>query len=189
GSEGLAGLALKYHQQWGQIVSGGNFTVQGGGIWAYGSWWPVQQLSLDVAAGYDLRRIDTARLVSRTTTNESPSGNVSFFNPVPALAGGNTNSREGGAELRSGYDFNLSSFSIGPRAALTFKRTRVDAYTESGPTPMILAFDAQSATSLRSLLGVQTSRAFTPGGVVLLPQLNADWVHEYRDSQRMLSAH
>jgi uncharacterized protein YhjY with autotransporter beta-barrel domain len=54
---------------------------------------------------------------------------------------------------------------------------------------MTLAFDEQTTTSLRSMLGLQASRPYLAGRVVLVPQLNVDWVHEYRDDQRTLTAH
>jgi len=51
GSRGLAGLALKYSNLSGDIDSGGHFDVQGGGIWAYGSWSPHEKMFVDFAAG------------------------------------------------------------------------------------------------------------------------------------------
>jgi uncharacterized protein YhjY with autotransporter beta-barrel domain len=189
GLAGLLGLAFKYHHQRGDIDSGGVFDVNGGGIWAYGSWWPREQLFVDLAAGIDLNRLGTQRIVSRQTTIILPRGHTTFFNPAPELASSDTHSHMGSAELSTGYDFSLASLSVGPRAALAFKHTALDAYTESGNTPMTLAFDSQSETSLRSLLGMQASKAFTPRGFVVLPQLNVDWLHEYQDDQRFITAH
>jgi outer membrane lipase/esterase len=54
---------------------------------------------------------------------------------------------------------------------------------------MTLAVGAQTRASLRSLAGFQATRAINLSTGVLVPQLNADWVHEYRDDQRILSAH
>jgi len=53
---------------------------------------------------------------------------------------------------------------------------------------MTLAFDSQTATSLRSMIGPQLSKAFNIANAVIVPQLNADWVHEYRDDQRVISS-
>jgi uncharacterized protein YhjY with autotransporter beta-barrel domain len=189
GSRGLAGLALKYGNQSGDIDSGGDFDVRGGGIWAYGSWWPRERLFVDFAGGFDLRQVHTKRIVSRQTTIQFPMGSSTFFNPAPALAFSDTNSRETSAELRAGYDFSYSILNIGPRVALTAKHASLDPYVESGNTPMTLAFDEQTTTSLRSMLGLQASRPYLAGKVVLVPQLNVDWVHEYRAEQRTLTAH
>jgi uncharacterized protein YhjY with autotransporter beta-barrel domain len=189
GSRGLAGLALKYSNQSGDIDSGGHFDVRGGGIWAYSSWWPHERLFVDFAAGFDLRQIHTERIVARQTTIQLPRGGSTFFNPAPALAFSDTNSRETSAELRAGYDFSYSILNIGPRAALAVKHANLDPYIESGNTPMTLAFDEQATTSLRSMLGLQASRPCLAGTVVLVPQLNVDWVHEYRADQHTLTAH
>jgi uncharacterized protein YhjY with autotransporter beta-barrel domain len=189
GSRGLAGLALKYSNQSGDIDSGGHFDVRGGGIWAYGSWWPHERLFVDFAAGFDLRQVHTERIVSRQTTIQLPRGGSTFFNPAPAMAFSDTDSRETSAELRAGYDFSYSILDIGPRAALTVKHANLDPYVESGNTPMTLAFDEQATTSLRSMLGLQASRPCLAGTVVLVPQLNVDWVHEYRADQHTLTAH
>jgi uncharacterized protein YhjY with autotransporter beta-barrel domain len=185
---GLAGLAFKYHHQRGDIDSGGVFDVNGGGVWAYGSWWPRERLFVDFAAGIDLYRLGTQRIVSRQTTILLPAGHSTFYDPGPRLASSNTHSHLRSAELATGYDFSFASLSVGPRGALTFKHTALDAFAETGNTPMTLAFNGQSDTSLRSLLGMQASKAFTPRGFVVLPQLNVDWVHEYQDDQRFISA-
>jgi uncharacterized protein YhjY with autotransporter beta-barrel domain len=188
-SGGLAGLALKYGNLSGDIDSGGHFDVKGGGIWAYGSWSPRERMFVDFAAGFDLRQVHTERIVSRQTSIVFPRGSNTFFDPEPALAFSDTNSREASAELRAGHDFLYSALSIGPRAAVAVKRAKLDPYTESGNTPMTLAFEEQTAISLRSMLGVQASRPCIAGKVVLVPQLNVDWVHEYRGEQRTLTAH
>jgi len=107
GSHGLAGLALKYGNQWGDIDGGGYFDVKTDGIWAYGSWWPHERLFVDFASGFDLRQVHTERIVLRETTITFPRGSSTFFNPPPALAISDTNSREASAELRAGYDFPI----------------------------------------------------------------------------------
>jgi len=189
GGRGVAGLALKYYTQWGDIDTGGNFDMHGGGVWAYGSWWPRERLFVDFTVGFDFKGVHTERSVYRETTIELPAGDTTFFNPKPALAFSDTNSREQSAELRAGYDLSLGSVSVGPRMALTLRHSDLDPYLETGTTPMTLAFDEQTAISLRTQTGLQGTRAFTLGHVVLVPQLNADWVHEFRDDQRFITAH
>jgi len=52
------------------------------------------------------------------------------------------------------------------------RHAKLDPYVESGSTPMTLAFDEQTTTSLRTMLGMQASRALLASSVVLVPQLN-----------------
>jgi uncharacterized protein YhjY with autotransporter beta-barrel domain len=191
GRRGLAGLALKYGTQSGDIDSGGDFESRTRGAWAYGSWLPLEGGFVDLAAGIDAERLHTRRIVARQIVMLAPPPLPPRigYNPPPLPAISDARGRATGAELRAGYDFSWSRAAVGPRAALTLRHAQWDPYLESGVTPMTLAFDAQTMTSLRSLVGIQGSRAFSWRGGVLVPQLNADWVHEYRDDQRVLSAH
>jgi uncharacterized protein YhjY with autotransporter beta-barrel domain len=191
GEQALAGIAVRYAEQSGTLDSGGDFSAHTPGIRLYGSWLPVAGLFIDAAAGLDHRSLDTRRIVSlRVVTFGSPfyPGIVSY-NPPPSPASSSTRERDYTGELHVGYDFSLSSLTIGPRAAVTVAHATLDPYVESGDTPMTLAVDSQSRTSRRSLVGFQASNALQLRTGVLVPQLEAEWVHEYRDEQRLLSAH
>jgi outer membrane autotransporter protein len=47
-----------------------------------------------------------------------------------------------------------------------------------------LRYDAQNITSLQSIVGVQGSTNFSTGFGVLVPQVNADYIHEFENNQR-----
>lgn len=191
GDKALAGIALRYAEQSGTFDSGGDFSVHTPGVSIYGSWLPVNGFFLDGAVGFDRRGLDTHRIVTLKVLTYGAPGyppNVSY-NPPPASADSTTDERDLGAELHSGYDFSLGSLTVGPRASVTFAHSDLDPYTETGDTPMTLAVNEQTRTSLRSQLGFQLTDAIKLPMGVLVPQLNADWLHEYRDPQQMLSAH
>lgn len=191
GAKALAGIALRYAEQSGTFNSGGDFSVHAPGVTVYGSWLPVDGLFLDGAVGFDHRGLDTQRIVALKVLTYGAPGyppNVSY-NPAPASADSNTHEQDLGGELHIGYDFSLGSLTIGPRASVTFAHSDLGAYTESGDTPMTLAVNEQTRTSLRSQLGFQVTNAFNLPIAVLIPQFNAEWLHEYRDPQQLLSAH
>ena len=191
GAKAVAGIAFRYTEQSGTFNSGGNFSVHAPGVSVYGSWLPVDGLFLDGAVGFDHRGLDTQRVVALKVLTYGAPGyppNVSY-NPAPASADSNTHEQDLGAELHIGYDFSLGSLAIGPRASVTFAHSDLDPYTESGATPMTLAVNEQTRTSLRSQLGFQVTNAFKLPTGVLVPQFNAEWLHEYRDPQQLLSAH
>jgi len=150
----------------------------------------MEGLFVDGAVGLDHRGLDTHRIVTlKVVTFGSPRSppNISY-NPPPAPANSATHERDVSGELHVGYDFSLSSLTIGPRAALTLAHSSLDAYVENGDTPMTLAINAQRRTSLRSLIGFQATNAINMRAGVLIPQIEAEWVHEYLDDQRVLSA-
>lgn len=191
GAKVLAGLALQYAGQSGTIDSGGNFLTHTRGVRIYGSWLPVEGLFFDGAAGFDHRDLYTQRIVELqvvTFGNPRYPGTVSY-NPPPLPADSTAHERNFSGEWHAGYDFSFSGLSIGPRAALTFAHSVLDPYVESGTTPMTLALNAQTRTFLRSLIGFQVAQALNLRTGALVPQLNVDWVHEYRDDQQLLSAH
>ena len=191
GRRGLLGLALTYGTQSGDIDSGGDFESRRRGAWVYGSWLPRKGSFVDVAAAIESERLHTRRIVARRIELLAPPPlpPTVGYDPPPLPASSDAHGRATSAELRTGHDFSWARVTAGPRAALALRHAQWDPYLENGATPMTLAFDAQSLTSLRSLVGLQVSLAFSWRGAVLVPQLNADWIHEYRDDQRVLRAH
>ena len=190
GTRAVAGLALRYQALSGTIESGGNFSTHAPGVRVYASWLPVDGLFIDAAAGLDRRSLDTTRIVGLKVTVFGHGGPGSTsYNPALAPATSNTHERIANAALQTGYDFRFGGTAVGPRFGLAYSHSVLDPYIESGDTPMTLAFDQQARSSLRSLTGFQASHAFNGRAGVLVPQLNADWVHEYRDDQQLLTAH
>lgn len=192
GITGVAGVAIRYGELSGDFAgNGGDYKTRNRGASLYGSWFPGRGLFVDVTAGVDLKRIDTTRIVSlRKTVLGAPGGppNV-FFDPPPTPVTSDNDARESSGEIRAGYDLFAGTVTVGPRASLAMRRTEVDAVVERGNTPMALAFDSQTQDSLRSALGVQGSRAFNIASGMIVSQLNLDWVHEFEDDQRVITAH
>jgi uncharacterized protein YhjY with autotransporter beta-barrel domain len=191
GTTALSGLAVRYNYQSGDFAnSGGDFLTRTYGASLYGSWFPIANAFVDVTAGLDYKQLDITRIVGRRQVLVFfGGGTLVSYNPELAPVRGDSNSRQPLAEIRVGYDLPIAAFTLGPRAAMTWRHTQVDGFTETGATPMTLAFDEQTDTSLRSALGLQASKAFSNQHGVLVPQLNIDWIHEYRADQHTLTAH
>jgi uncharacterized protein YhjY with autotransporter beta-barrel domain len=189
GATALLGLAVRYNYQSGDFANrGGDFLMRTYGSSLYGSWFPLDNAFIDVTAGFDYKKLDITRIVGRRQVITLPRGSLISYNPELTPVNGDTDSRQPLAEIRVGYDLPIAAFTVGPRAAMTWRHTQVDSFSETGVTPMTLVFDEQTDTSLRSALGLQTSKAFSNEHGVLVPQLNVDWVHEYRADQHMLTA-
>jgi hypothetical protein len=189
GTRAVIGIAARAEKLSGDFVSGGDFENQGYGATLYASWLPANELFFDFAAGIVSRSSESRRVVSFTRTSSTQGGPPFVLESIaPATAVSDTDQTEIGAELRSGYDWTAGAVSVGPRVALEYRRTTIDGYIESGSTPMTLIIDEQTEKSLRGALGLQASRAFTAGGAVLVLQGNLDWLREFEDDQRFISA-
>ncbi|HEY6643245.1 autotransporter outer membrane beta-barrel domain-containing protein [Povalibacter sp.] len=192
GTRGLVGLGIRLNQRSGDFDhDAGDFRMRTGGAVLYGSWFPSPNVFVDASAGIDRREYDAQRIV---TVRKEVFGNPMFpptvsYDPPPAAVDADTRGTEWDIELRSGADFPAGKMTLGPRLTITSRHTDTDAFTETGLTPMTLTFDAQTEESLRSAVGFQASRAFMRDGSVWVAQLNADWVHEFEDNQRVITAH
>jgi uncharacterized protein YhjY with autotransporter beta-barrel domain len=191
GTQGAVGIAANYAELTGDFAaSGGDFRHRSFGALIYGSWFPGANFLIDANLGIDRKQIDTSRIVTlRRTVIGSPfAPPIISFNPPPAAVDSDSDGRETRAEVRAGYDFVFGGTSIGPRAALLYLHNQLDGFTEQGDTPMALAFDEQTETSLRSSVGFELRKAFTFATGALQPQLSANWIHEFRDDQRAITA-
>jgi outer membrane autotransporter protein len=69
---------------------------------------------------------------------------------------------------------------------VNYSNTQIGDYTENGSTGIELKYNDQWINSLQSVLGVQGSAAFSTSFAVLVPQFNADYIHEFANSQRFI---
>jgi uncharacterized protein YhjY with autotransporter beta-barrel domain len=185
----LVGLALQGDDLDGDFASGGEFSTRGYGVTTYLSWSPIDAMFVDINAGTDRKQIDTSRLVGRTVVKTPVGGTPEIsYDPAYAPVYGDTDSRTRRAELLAGYDLSLHRFTLGPRASANYFRNVTDQYMETGQSAMSLAFGEQEEESLQTALGLQASMAFTTLGIVMVPQLNINWINEHRNDQRTITA-
>lgn len=87
----------------------------------------------------------------------------------------------------TGYDYPIGRFTIGPRMGMNYSNTKIGDYGETGSTGVELKYGDQWINSVQSVLGVQGSAALSTGLGVLVPQFNADYIHEFANSQRFIN--
>ena len=180
-SDALAvGLALNYTRWDGSFDSGGHFDKNAYGPVVYATFFPQPGVSAYLALGYN--RIDISSRRRRIYVNEAVSTTTSGGD-----VSGNPDDNEFSTSFLLAVDYPIRQFTVGPRLGLDFVYTDFDAYTEKGHTGLELKFDSDSQTSLQSRLGLQASMAVSTAFGVLVPQLGADWVHEYANDQRSIS--
>lgn len=206
GEHAVLGGAYSQMRLNGDFFNGGDFEKDSKAAWFFGAWFPAASASIDFSVGIDQGKSSTRRIVGRQTVIVSPSPPVA----VPQGEGlapvaqdyittiildipykrteGRSQSHSSNATLNGSYDFTWSAFIVGPRMGLALRRTTLDAFEEAGDTPMTLAFDKQIEKSVLSTLGLQASRALGFSFGVINIQLNVDWLHEWSDKQRTLTA-
>jgi len=188
---GLIGLAAKFGKLDGDYDGGGNFQSRMRGATLYGSWSPVDELFIDLSAGFTKASLDSRRIVSFTESIAAgnPQDPPIVITPqLPTPVTGNTEGQETSADAVIGHDMSFGRFTMGPRIGGSWRRNTTDRYRESGATAMTLLFDEQTEKSVRASVGVQGTAAFTLAGAVIVPQLNANYIHEYENDQRLITA-
>jgi outer membrane lipase/esterase len=90
-----------------------------------------------------------------------------------------------------GYDFHAGGLVYGPDLALDYTRVDVNAFTETdlNDSGMALSYGDQIGESLLLKAGGHLSYAISTPFAVILPQVRARYVHEFKDDQRGLLVH
>ncbi len=85
-----------------------------------------------------------------------------------------------------GYDFSFGALSVGPYARANVVYTTLDGYTENDPvnTGLALIVEDSEATSVTGVLGARASYAFGFTWGVVVPQVRAEYEHEFKDDPR-----
>jgi outer membrane autotransporter protein len=103
------------------------------------------------------------------------------------LATGGTEGAEWSTFVSAGYDFHISTLTIGPIASLQYTDVGIDSFGEKGSLAP-LQIHSDSAESLRSDVGFRAFYQWKIGKVLLEPSLRAAWEHEYKYSALPITA-
>ena len=177
----LTGVAFNYSHQSGNFLSAGDFNNNSYGGLAYAAYTPLENLFIQMNAGYAFRDFERNRFASFTEINQS-SALTSL--PVTGIANGDYNGDDYNAGILVGYDMNFDSLTIGPRASFNWVRNDYNSYSESGNSGLELRFNDDYRTSLQSSFGVFGSYALSTSIGVIVPQAGVNWIHEFANNQR-----
>jgi outer membrane autotransporter protein len=171
----VLGAAVTYGHEFGDYDGvGGGFDHDAYGILVYTSVAPIPNLFIDAVAGYTRRDYGFERRISFASTTTAVSGPTR----------GDTDGNEFKIGVNTGYDFLFGPVTVGPRVGVLYRETTIDRYRESGNTGLELAYDNQNIQSLTTTAGVFGSVAISTGFGVIVPQVTAEYVHEFLDDQR-----
>jgi uncharacterized protein YhjY with autotransporter beta-barrel domain len=171
----IAGLAFNYAATRGDFTeTPGSFSIDSYGGLVYATVTPLPQFFTDIVVGYGHQFYSSDR--SAVTT--AVAANVVI---------GDTEGDEVRASINFGYDFNLGRFTIGPRVGVNYKYTTVDGFTEQGAIDAVI-YPRQTQESLTTVTGVYASFAISTPIGVLVPQLTAEYLHEFMNDQKTIDA-
>src|SRR4029453_8803760 len=88
-----------------------------------------------------------------------------------------------------GYDFVVGAWTFTPLARLEFTGLHIDSYNETGADGLNLRVATQKLYSLVSALGGQVGYAFSVPFGVLVPQVAAEWRHEWLNNGSIRAAY
>ncbi len=178
----IVGLAANYANTHGDFRNGGDFNSNSIGGMLFGSYLPTDRTFVQVTGGYT----NNNHLVGRITRGFIPG---LFGGPdrlLGGLAGSSTNGDVFSANILTGYDHPIGGLTIGPRIGFNYSNTHIHDYAETSGGGLGLKYEDQWINSIQSSVGVQAQMAFSTRFGVLVPQANANYIHEFANAQRLI---
>lgn len=145
---------------------------------AFGSFQlPETGLYADLSAGFGLAAYEVERsVVFQESTRTVPQ------TPVRTRARPDAYDVQVSGTL--GYDFSPGAATFGPYGRIVYVLSELESYTERSTSGLGMKVDGQTRDSLVTVVGARASYALSLPFGVLIPQVRAEWEHEYaRDAQ------
>lgn len=199
--EGLtAGVDYRWSDRW--IVGGslgmtrqdtelpdgrGGLETRGWSVSGYGTWYTPGSWYLDGVLTWGRNNYDMLRRIRYTVP--LPGGGSSSIDQV-ARSDSSGNLFSGA--LTFGRDFNQGAWGFGPYGRLLYTRLDFDPVTETleaGPgSGLGLQIRSRQLDSLASVLGGKLTYTHSAAWGVLMPHLQLEWEHEFRDDPQAIEA-
>ena len=176
----VAGLAFTYTDLNADFTGGGDFHAKSYEPTLFASFLPTQETFIQVVGAYTRNSFTVNRLASYLQANGTPitmgTASSDSYGNVWSLA------------ALAGYDLAIRNVTLGPRLGLNWSNVQLQEYAETGTTGLELAYNEQWVNSLQSVVGLYASAAYSTTVAVFVPQVTADYIHEFANSQRLVEA-
>lgn len=176
----VAGLVGNFSNTDGEFRGGGTFSTNSYGGLAFAQILPTDKTFIQMTAAYTRNNYLVNRFATATVTSVA----IGNDRTVSSFASSNSNGDVLNAGLLTGYDHSIGRFLIGPRLGVNYSNTHIGSYAENGGSGIGLKYDDQYINSLQSTLGIQGSTTYSTKVGVIVHQVNADYIHEFANSQR-----
>ncbi len=178
----VGGLVGSFSNTDGDFRGGGSFSTNSYGVLAFTQLLPTDRMFIQGTAGYTRNDYSIDRLATARVTSVAIGGD----RLVNSFASSNSNANVLNLGALAGYDQPVGRFLIGPRVGVNYSRTHISDYSETGGGGIGLRYNDQFIHSLQSTVGLQGSTTYSMPFGVLVHQVNADYVHEFANSQRFI---
>ncbi len=178
----VAGGSFTYANINGDFRQGGTFSTNAYTWTFFASYLPTERTFVQATTGTTLNNY----LIARPSRIQIKSPGAAALNR-DGISSSNSSGNVFSWTVLAGYDYSIRQFTFGPRLGLNYARTKIDEYSEQGGTGLELAYENQFFESFQSVLGVQGTAPFSWSYGVLIPQFNADYIHEFENSQRRIN--
>ncbi len=91
--------------------------------------------------------------------------------------------------LTSGYNMAFGGLTVTPRISVDYTNNQVDALNEQGGQGWALHVDSQEFDSLQTAAGLQLAYAFNLPWAVIIPMVEAEYIHEFKNDKRDITAY
>ena len=183
----VAGASIGYTKQDTALTGGeGNVDADGYSLSAYATFYRDQSWYTDAVLTWGRNDYETQRRIRYTLTG--PGGTATIDQTARGQLDGDLLSAAGTV----GRDYQVGTWSIGPYGRVLYSRIDFDAGREviSGAPGSGLALEIfpGAHTSLASVVGTKFSTALSRDWGILMPHLQIEWEHEYRDDPQRVGA-
>lgn len=155
--------------------SGGKMDSSDLSVSTYGSFYLPRNAYIDWIATYGSTDYDTTRNMT--------------FSGLSTQASGSTGGDQFALSVNAGMDFNRRDLLLTPYARLEYTSNSIDAYQESGGSGLALGYNSQTIESLTTALAGRISKAMSMNWGILTPSAHVEWEHQYKDNNRLITAH
>lgn len=140
----------------------------------------INDFYIDFIASAGLNDYETTRNAQLDVDGD---GNDEFV-----AANGDTDGTQYTVGLGAGYEYKIAGAILGPYVQINYLNADIDSFRETGADPINLEIGDQDIESLISVVGGQASYTIRTGSVDLVPQVRAEWWHEFDNDSRSIEA-
>jgi outer membrane autotransporter protein len=126
---------------------------------------------------------------TRRNIKYSVNAGTAIADNVNTSTRGENEGQEYNAALSGGYNFNIGGLTLTPQVRLEYINKQIDSLDERGGQGWAMHIDEQNIDSLTTAVGGQVSYPFSFFWGVLMPTVRAEWVHEFYNDDRVVTAH